>query len=153
MAGEDLGPLIRGEGHQPVPLSVLFGNPRRTQARVSPDGRWISYLAPSREGKGGVLNVWVVERHRGVDGGEARMVTHDKKRGIREHFWSENSRDIVYLQDGGFCWGFGALVCGCAGRVGFGGGSIDRSMTIPYNHTHNQTQPTATRTGTSSRWT
>lgn len=104
MSGEDLGPLIRGEGPQPVPLSALFGNPHRTHARVSPDGRWISFLAPSRgkgKGKGGeVMNVWVVERHRGVDGEGARMVTHDRKRGIREHFWSGNSRDIVYLQDG-----------------------------------------------------
>jgi hypothetical protein len=49
------------------------------------------------------MNVWVVERHKGVDataGGEARMVTHDRKRGIREHFWAENSRDVIYLQDG-----------------------------------------------------
>lgn len=97
-----MGPLIRGEGHTPVPLAALFGNPHKTQARVSPDGRWVSYLAPSKEGKGGVMNVWVVERHRGVDGEGARMVTNDRKRGIREHFWAENSRDVVYLQDGAY---------------------------------------------------
>ncbi len=110
MGGEDLGPLIRGEGHMPVPLSALFGNPHKTQARVSPDGRWISYLAPSREGKGGgVMNVWVVERHRGVDataGGEARMVTHDRKRGIQEHFWAEDSQHLLYLQDCTWGWLF-----------------------------------------------
>ena len=124
MGGEDLGPLIRGEGPQPVPLSALFGNPHRTQAHVSPDGRWISFLAPSRagegkgKGKGGeVMNVWVVERHRGVDGEGARMVTHDRKRGIREHFWSENSRDIVYLQDGGLVGWLGVRVSVCLWAV------------------------------------
>ena len=48
-----------------------------------------------------VLNVWIVERHHGVDSEEARMVTSDSKRGIRSHFWSENSRDLLYLQDVG----------------------------------------------------
>lgn len=46
------------ESHMPdvplIPRNVLFGNPERAQARISPDGRWLSFLAPVD----GVLNVW-----------------------------------------------------------------------------------------------
>ena len=38
-----------------IPRDVLFGNPQRAQARLSPDGKWLSFLAPVD----GVLNVWV----------------------------------------------------------------------------------------------
>src|SRR5579864_3932322 len=38
-----------------IPRTALFGNPVRAQARLSPDGRYLSFLAP----KAGVLNVWV----------------------------------------------------------------------------------------------
>ena len=30
-----------------IPRSALFGNPVRTQARLSPDGKYISFLAPA----------------------------------------------------------------------------------------------------------
>ena len=36
-----------------IPRATLFGNPERTQARLSPDGRYISFIAP----RDGVLNV------------------------------------------------------------------------------------------------
>ena len=38
-----------------IPRDVLFGNPQRAQARLSPDGKYLSFLAPVD----GVLNVWV----------------------------------------------------------------------------------------------
>lgn len=38
-----------------IPLEVLFGNPERSMARVSPDGSQVAFLAPVD----GVLNVWV----------------------------------------------------------------------------------------------
>lgn len=41
-------------------MQVLFGNPRHTQARISPDGKYLSYLAPDTSEKE-VLNVWVKE--------------------------------------------------------------------------------------------
>ena len=37
-----------------IPRDALFGNPTRTQARLSPDGKFISWIAP----RDGVLNVW-----------------------------------------------------------------------------------------------
>ena len=38
-----------------IPREVLFGNPRRAQARISPDGKWLAFRAPVD----GFLNVWV----------------------------------------------------------------------------------------------
>ena len=30
-----------------IPRKVLFGNPDKAAARISPNGKWLSYLAPS----------------------------------------------------------------------------------------------------------
>jgi dipeptidyl aminopeptidase/acylaminoacyl peptidase len=77
-----------------IPRAALFGNPVRAQARLSPDGRYVSFLAPDD----GVLNVWLAPFGRL---GEAKPITHDRKRGIRQHFWAEDSRHVLFLQDEG----------------------------------------------------
>lgn len=77
-----------------IPRQVLFGNPDRTQARISPNGTRLSYLAPVD----GVLNVWV------GPAGEpdaAQPVTHDRHRGIRFYAWAYTSRQVLYIQDQG----------------------------------------------------
>ncbi len=78
-----------------IPRSVIFGNPERTGARISPDGKYISFLAP----RDGVLNVWVVER--GKPMAEARPLTNEKVRPIRSHAWAANSREILFANDKG----------------------------------------------------
>lgn len=77
-----------------IPRDVLFGNPDRAAARLSPDGKHLSWLAPNH----GVLNVWVAPVGK-LD--EARVVTDDRKRGIRTYFWAYTSRHVLYLQDVG----------------------------------------------------
>ncbi len=77
-----------------IPRSALFGNPVRAQARLSPDGRYISFLAP----RDGVLNVWLAPFGRM---GDAKPITNDRKRGIRQHFWAEDARHVLFLQDEG----------------------------------------------------
>jgi len=78
-----------------IPLDLFLGNPSYSQARISPDGQWISYLAPSDDG---VSNVWL--RPREVDGEiSPTMLTRDTHRGIRIHFWAENDRHLLFLQD------------------------------------------------------
>jgi len=50
------GGLLRAMEDVPlIPRDVLFSDPDRTSVQISPDGRWISFLAP----RNGVLNVWV----------------------------------------------------------------------------------------------
>lgn len=77
-----------------IPRTKLFGNPTRTQAKISPDGRWLSWLAPNN----GVLNIWVAP----VDAiNAARVITNDTKRGIRFHGWALDSSHVFFMQDEG----------------------------------------------------
>lgn len=78
----------------PVLISreTLFGNPEKAQARLSPDGKYISYLAPVD----GVLNVFVASTN---EFDKAKAVTKDKKRGIRQHQWAYTSKHLLYVQD------------------------------------------------------
>ena len=77
-----------------IPRKLLFGNPDKTQARISPDGAKLSYIAPVN----GVLNVWVGP----VENPEAaKPVTNDSNRGIRFHQWAYTSKHILYIQDKG----------------------------------------------------
>jgi dipeptidyl aminopeptidase/acylaminoacyl peptidase len=77
-----------------IPRTALFGNPVRAQARLSPDGRYLSFLAP----KNGVLNVWLAPFGK-LD--SAKPITDDKKRGIRQHHWADDGKHILFLQDEG----------------------------------------------------
>ena len=78
-----------------IPRAAIFGNPERTGGRISPDGKYVSFLAP-REG---VLNIWVVERGKPLS--RARAITNEKVRPIRSHSWAANGEDILYTQDKG----------------------------------------------------
>lgn len=77
-----------------IPRAVLFGNPDKAGARISPDGKMISYIAPVN----GVMNVHVAPAG---DLSKAKVVTSDTKRGIRQYFWAYDSSHIVYVQDKG----------------------------------------------------
>jgi dipeptidyl aminopeptidase/acylaminoacyl peptidase len=77
-----------------ISRAVLFGNADRSQVRLSPDGTQISYLAAVD----GVLNVFVGPVQNPA---QARPVTRDTNRGIRQYFWAFTSGHIIYLQDSG----------------------------------------------------
>ena len=77
-----------------IPRAKLFGNPTRAQAQISPDGRWLSWLAP----KDGVLNIWLAPA---ADIGAARVITDDRKRGIRIYGCAYASTHVLYMQDEG----------------------------------------------------
>jgi dipeptidyl aminopeptidase/acylaminoacyl peptidase len=75
-----------------IPRDVLFGNPRRAQARLSHDGKWISFQAPVN----GVLNIWVAPAG---DLSKAKAVTEEKIRPIPSHSWAYDNKHILYIQD------------------------------------------------------
>jgi dipeptidyl aminopeptidase/acylaminoacyl peptidase len=75
-----------------IPREVLFGNPERIAPELSPDGTKLAWIAP---GDNGVLQVWV----KTVGKDDDKPVTADKKRGIRQYTWAENSKVLLYLQD------------------------------------------------------
>src|SRR3546814_3760067 len=68
LAAQTLPPLIE--------RARLFGNPSKVQARLSPDGKWISWIAP----RDGVLNIWVAPFG---DPTNARPLTAETTRPIR----------------------------------------------------------------------
>ena len=75
-----------------IPRAHLFGNPTRASAQISPDGKHLAWLAPV----GGVLNVWVGSTDAPDD---ARPITDDRKRGIRNYGWTYDGQHLVYTQD------------------------------------------------------
>lgn len=77
-----------------IPRQLLFGNPDKASAQISPDGANISWLAPLD----GVLNVWVAPADNPA---AARPVTRDTGRGIRIYGWAYTAAHIIYLQDVG----------------------------------------------------
>ena len=77
-----------------IDREILFGNPDKSSARISPDGTKLSYLAPVD----GVLNVFVGPID---DPAAAKPVTEDKYRGIRAYFWAFDSAHVLYIQDKG----------------------------------------------------
>ena len=77
-----------------IPRKLLFGNPDRASAQISPDGAQLSWLAPLD----GVLNVWVAPADNPA---AARPVTRDTGRGIRFYGWAYSGAQIIYLQDAG----------------------------------------------------
>jgi dipeptidyl aminopeptidase/acylaminoacyl peptidase len=77
-----------------IPRDDLFGNPERANVQISPDGKYLSWIAPVD----GVLNVWIAPAD---DIAKARAVTDDKARGIRQYFWSYQPDTLLYLRDSG----------------------------------------------------
>lgn len=77
-----------------IERAKLFGNPTKVQGRLSPDGKWLSWIAPSN----GVLNVWVAPASNPAD---ARVLTKEAQRPIRQHFWAPDSSMIMYINDVG----------------------------------------------------
>jgi dipeptidyl aminopeptidase/acylaminoacyl peptidase len=80
----ELPPLIERE--------ILFGNPEKTSPRLSPDGKYLAYIAPDENN---ILQVQL----RTVGQVDDRQLTADKKRGIRIFFWTYSGEELIYLQD------------------------------------------------------
>jgi hypothetical protein len=83
-ASAELPPLI--------PRDVLFSNPERTAPQISPDGTRMAWLAPDKKN---VLQVWV----KTIGKDDDKIVTADKKRGIRIYEWALDNKNLLYLQD------------------------------------------------------
>ena len=78
-----------------IDRNVFFGDPEIAGAQLSPDGKWISFRKPYR----GVMNVWVKAVDEPFDA--ARPLTADTQRPLGGHFWTEDSRYVLFIQDEG----------------------------------------------------
>ena len=75
-----------------IPRRTLFDNPTFFGAKISPDGRWISWLAPVD----GVLNVWLAPP---VTLKPGEPVTRTKGRPINWQDWTADGRFLMFLND------------------------------------------------------
>ena len=77
-----------------IPRDALFGNPVKAAGRISPDGKWLSWIAP----QDGVMNIWVAPA---ANPGAAKALTNEKTRPIRSYFWAPDSKQILFVNDKG----------------------------------------------------
>jgi len=75
-----------------LPLEDFFRNSDQTAYQISPDGKYISFMAPYENR----LNLFIRE----ADAEEARRITSETERDLAGYFWA-NDRRILYLKDTG----------------------------------------------------
>ncbi len=75
-----------------IPRDHLFGNPTRSGGKISPDGQWVSWMAPWE----GVMNVFMAPAS---DHADVRRMTSAKDRPIPAYFWAPDSRSVLYIRD------------------------------------------------------
>lgn len=95
-AAQELSPQERvqelaAEDPGGIPVEVFFSNPEQTDFRLSPDGHYLSWLAPWQ----GRMNLHV----RSLDSVmEPLRLTAETATGLGRYFWANNHK-IVYLHD------------------------------------------------------
>lgn len=77
-----------------IERSKLFGNPSRAQTRLSPDGKWLAWLAP----RDGVVNLWAAPLSDPTNG---RPLTNERERPIRAYYWTPDSSQVLFINDKG----------------------------------------------------
>ena len=77
-----------------IPRQKLFGNPSQVAGRLSPDGKYLAWIAP----RDGVLNIYVVPTSAPK---AASPVTNERQRPIQHYFWSPDSGQILFINDQG----------------------------------------------------
>lgn len=75
-----------------IPLENFFKNPERSVYRISPDGKYLSYMAPYERR----MNIFVQE----IGADSAVRLTSETERDVDNYFWANNSR-ILFLKDAG----------------------------------------------------
>lgn len=75
-----------------IPLRDFFRNPEKTSYQISPDGNYLSYLAPYENR----LNIFVEN----LSTGETNRSTESLNRDIRGYTWKGSNR-LIYIQDEG----------------------------------------------------
>ncbi len=73
-----------------VPLEVFFKDPEQSGFQISPNGKYISYVKPDKDG----LNIYV----KSLQTQKETRVSSEKGKSILYHFWGNNQK-ILYLKD------------------------------------------------------
>lgn len=75
-----------------ITREALFGNPVRSGGTLSPDGKWLGWMAPHE----GVMNVFIAPFDKPA---EARRMTSAKDRPIPFFSFTRDSASLIYIQD------------------------------------------------------
>jgi len=75
-----------------IPLEDFFKNPEKSSYKISPDGKYFSFMAPYEDR----MNIFIQE----LGSEEATQLTFDTARSLAGYTWVNNSR-ILYLKDTG----------------------------------------------------
>lgn len=75
-----------------IPIDVLFSDRDYSQVKLSIDGRFLSYLAPTD----GVLNLYISDLKSGKP---SRPVTYYKNKGIGRYAWACDNKHILFHYD------------------------------------------------------
>ena len=75
-----------------IPLEDFFKNPEKSSFNISPDGKYISYMAPYESR----MNIFVQK----AGSEKATRITSETDRDIAGYYWANNSR-ILFLKDNG----------------------------------------------------
>jgi dipeptidyl aminopeptidase/acylaminoacyl peptidase len=73
-----------------IPLEVFFKNPDKTDFKISPNGKFISYLQPYKSR----LNVYV----QSLEMGYVKQITFDSVDHISRYFWLNND-ELLYMKE------------------------------------------------------
>jgi dipeptidyl aminopeptidase/acylaminoacyl peptidase len=77
-----------------IPREALFGNPTKASGQISPDGKWLSWMAPYN----GTLNVFVAPVS---DPTAAKRLTKITDRPPAGYFWAPDGKSVMYIRDKG----------------------------------------------------
>jgi len=73
-----------------IPVTDFFKTPQKSVFRISPDGKYISYLKPYKDKQ----NLFI----QSLADGKERMATSFSDASVRDYYWTFND-DIVFIQD------------------------------------------------------
>ncbi len=80
------------QGQKKIPLKNFFKHPEKTGYQISPEGKYISYLAPYKNR----MNLFVQE----LGAKKAVQITSYTDRDLSGYFWKSDKR-LVFLKDNG----------------------------------------------------
>ena len=92
-SAKELQKLIKADkGTYKYSIEDFFKNPTETGYQLSPDGKYLSFLAPYKKR----MNIFVKK----IGGKKVTQITFEKDRNVGGYFWA-NKKRLVYIKDSG----------------------------------------------------
>jgi len=108
-----------------VPLidrEIFFGNPEISSGKLSPDGKWISFMKEYN----GIMNIWVKAFDAPFT--EAKPLTNNE-RPIGGYFWTHDGKYILYVKDAGGDENYHVFAVNPKGKAKENGVPVSRDLT------------------------